>query len=451
MLNKRLGILAVATALAITGCSSPGSDTASEANTADAINSPVTVEEVAALGDVTLDVWADAGEEKTMKILIPQYEAMYPNVKVNLTLKGFDDLMKTVVPALAGDPAPDVVQGNQGYSVDGALVKAGLIRKLTDVSKAYGWDSSYNPDDFGQFSWSEDGSQYGTGDLYGMSPVGEFVGVFYNKAKLAKLGIALPTSFDEFAAALDKAKKAGETPIVMGNSDKWPATHAFGLIQGAFTPASETKELITGTSGSSFVSNTNETALNTMRDWITKGYFTKGFDGVSADDAAAKFAAGNGVFYMGGTWFGGTIGQGLGKDAGFIANPPGASGKHVGTGSYGLGWHISSKTDGLPASVAFVAMIMDPAFAPSIASLDRIPSANAVLEASSPLLKDMQDAGKKMFKDAGLTFYLDWSTDTMYDVYTAKLQEFMAGKIKAADMMKAIQSDWDTFQTNRSK
>ena len=99
MLNKRLGILAVATALAITGCSSPGSDTASEANTADAINSPVTVEEVAALGDVTLDVWADAGEEKTMKILIPQYEAMYPNVKVNLTLKGFDDLMKTVVPA----------------------------------------------------------------------------------------------------------------------------------------------------------------------------------------------------------------------------------------------------------------------------------------------------------------------------------------------------------------
>ncbi len=451
MLNKRLGILAVATALAITGCSSPGSDTASEANTADAINSPVTVEEVAALGDVTLDVWADAGEEKTMKILIPQYEAMYPNVKVNLTLKGFDDLMKTVVPALAGDPAPDVVQGNQGYSVDGALVKAGLIRKLTDVSKAYGWDSSYNPDDFGQFSWSEDGSQYGTGDLYGMSPVGEFVGVFYNKAKLAKLGIALPTSFDEFAAALDKAKKAGETPIVMGNSDKWPATHAFGLIQGAFTPASETKEFITGTSGSSFVSNTNETALNTMRDWITKGYFTKGFDGVSADDAAAKFAAGNGVFYMGGTWFGGTIGQGLGKDAGFIANPPGASGKHVGTGSYGLGWHISSKTDVLPASVAFVAMIMDPAFAPSIASLDRIPSANAVLEASSPLLKDMQDAGKKMFKDAGLTFYLDWSTDTMYDVYTAKLQEFMAGKIKAADMMKAIQSDWDTFQTNRSK
>jgi raffinose/stachyose/melibiose transport system substrate-binding protein len=359
--------------------------------------------------------------------------------------------MKTVVPALAGDPAPDVVQGNQGYAVDGALIKGGLIRKLTDVSKAYNWADSFNSDDFGQFSWSEDGSQYGAGELYGMSWVGEFVGIFYNKAKLAKLGIALPKTFDEFAAALEKAKKAGETPIVLGNSDKWPATHVFGLIQGAFTPAAETKDFITGQPGSSFVSSTNETALNTLRDWIKKGYFTKGFDGVSADDATAKFAAGEGLFYMGGTWFGETIGKGLGKDAGFIANPPGASGKHVATGSYGLGWHISSKTDALPASVAFVAMLMDPAFAPKLASLDRIPSATATLEASSPLLKDMQEAGKSMFKDAGLTFYVDWATDTMYDVYTAKLQEFMAGRIKAPEMMKAVQDNWETFQKSRSK
>ena len=72
MLNKKLGILVAATALLITGCSSPGSDSGGGANTADAINSPVTVEEVAELGDITLDVWADAGEEKTMKILVPK-------------------------------------------------------------------------------------------------------------------------------------------------------------------------------------------------------------------------------------------------------------------------------------------------------------------------------------------------------------------------------------------
>lgn len=64
MFKKRLGILFAVVTLMITGCSSPGSDTGSKANTADLISQPVTVEEVAALGDITLDVWADAGEEK---------------------------------------------------------------------------------------------------------------------------------------------------------------------------------------------------------------------------------------------------------------------------------------------------------------------------------------------------------------------------------------------------
>jgi raffinose/stachyose/melibiose transport system substrate-binding protein len=450
-MKAKVVIALIALSMTVAGCSSPGSDSENSANTTESINQPVTVEEVAALGDITLDVWADAGEEKTMKILIPKFEAMYPNVKVNLTIKGFDDLMSTVVPALAGEGAPDVAQGNQGYGVDGALVKAGLIRKLTDVAAAYKWDSVFNSGDFGQFSWSEDGSQYGSGELFGMSPVAEFVGVFYNKKKLTKLGISVPTSFDEFAAAVAAAKKAGETPIVLGNSDQWPATHVFGLIQGAFTPASETKDFITGAAGSSFVSKTNETALNTLRDWIKKGYFTKGYDGVSADDATAKFAAGDGVFYMGGTWFAGTIGEGLGDDAGFIANPAAGSGKRAGTGSYGLGWHISSKTDALSASVAFLAMVMDAETAQTLASLDRIPSAKTSLEASSSLLKDMQDAGSSMFADSGLTFYLDWATDTMYDVYTSKLQEFMAGRIDASAMMQAVQDNWSKFQESRSK
>jgi hypothetical protein len=55
-----------------------------------------------------------------------------------------------------------------------------------------------------------------------------------------------------------------------------------------------------------------------------------------------------------------------------------------------------------------------------------------------------------MFADSGLTFYLDWATDTMYDVYTSKLQEFMAGRIDASVMMQAIQDNWTKFQESRS-
>ena len=56
---------------------------------------------------------------------------------------------------------------------------------------------------------------------------GEVVGVYYNKAKLKKLGLEVPTTFQAFEEAVTKAKDAGETPIQFGNLDKWPGIHEY--------------------------------------------------------------------------------------------------------------------------------------------------------------------------------------------------------------------------------
>jgi ABC-type glycerol-3-phosphate transport system substrate-binding protein len=460
-----LGLVLAASLVA--ACSGPGSDESAapaapeesvevvEGENSGAVESgdlvlPVTVDAVAALGDVTLNVWADGGEESTMGVLVPKFESMYPNVKVNVTLKGFDDLMSTVVPALSGDSAPDVAQGNQGYAVDGTLVKAGLIRPLDDVAEAYGWNTSFNPADFGQFSWTDGGLSFGQGTLYGMSPVTEFVGVFYNKSKLQSLGLDVPATHADFVQALETAKGAGELPIMMGNSDKYPATHVFGLVQGAFTPPQETRDWIGGTPGSTFDSATNVTALEQMRSWVEAGYFPKGFDGISADDATAKFGSGEGVFLLGGTWNAGAIQETLGEGAGFIANPAGESGMTAGTGSLGLGWHISSKTEVLPAAVAFLGMLMAEETAQELANLNRIPASKATITAANPLFEEQLAGAAEVLGDGGQTYYFDWATNSMYDVFTASLQEFLAGKISAADFISNVQGDWDTFQAENS-
>ncbi len=461
-IGKVVIALAVGGSLVLTGCSSPGGsegegDPASESSaagdpTAEAptgVVLPVTAEAIADMGPTTLSVWADGGEELTMAQLIPQFEAMYPNITVDLTLKGFDDLMSTVVPALSGDSAPDVAQGNQGYAVDGTLVGADLIRPLDDVATAYGWANSYNVSDYGQFSWAPDGSSFGSGTLYGMSPVTEFVGVFYNKSKLADLGLEAPQTFEEFEAALAAAKSAGELPIMMGNSDKYPATHVYGVIQGAFTPAQNTRDWIGGSAGSTFNDPTNEQALNSMKQWADEGYFPKGFNGISADDATAQFGSGDGVFLIGGTWNAGAINKTLGADAGFISAPSGSSGASAGTGSLGLGWHVSSKTDAEPAAIAFVAMIMDSANAQVFADLNRIPASNGTVSSSNALFEEQIRGAARTLADSGQTYYFDWATETMYDVFTASLQEFLDGRISAADFMSVVQTDWDTFLANR--
>ncbi|MDX6566534.1 MAG: raffinose/stachyose/melibiose transport system substrate-binding protein, partial [Gaiellales bacterium] len=153
-------------------------------------------------GNITLNVWSadnqDPGPEPVIKQLIKQFEAKYPNVKVNITFKGFSDYMKVIQLSLNGNSAPDVSEGNQSYATDALLVKAKLIIPLDKYAKQYGWNKLFSPGEEQQFRWSADGKTFGSGNLYGVAQFGQSTGVFYNKAKLKSFGIdtsKLPTTF----------------------------------------------------------------------------------------------------------------------------------------------------------------------------------------------------------------------------------------------------------------
>lgn len=431
-------------ALALTACSAPGSSGGGQATTptSDKITAPVTAQEVAKLGSVTLNVWADQGEQTLLTRVVPAYEKQFPNVKVNVQYKSFNDLTATVVNAMNSSSAPDVAQGNQGWATDGALVKARLLRPMDDVADAYNWKAAAGAA-ISQLQWSDDGKTFGSGTLYGMAPDNQMVGIFYNKTKLAKLGIAAPTSFADLEAALKKAKDGGEVPIELGNSDKATAMQAFSIVQGAMTKPAETVAWVTGKSGSTFANATNTKALDTWSTWTKAGYFPKGYDAVSPDDAAKKFAKGEGVFLFAGNWQAGTVSDG--KTFGFMAAPTGDSGSHASDGSFGLNWHISNKSKNTPAAIAFVGMINDPKNAGELVAVNRVPIAADGVTSTDPMFTDLVTASKEQLSSGGSLYWYDWATDTMFDTFTAKLQELMAGRTTAADMTAAVQKDWDTF------
>lgn len=454
-LRRSLPVLPALLAAVVVGCgSSPGGGSENAATAApegkDAITAPVTAEQVAELGETTLKVWADAGEEKTLRTLIPRFEKEYPNVKVDVTVKGFDDLVKTVVNAAASDDPPDVFQGNQGYGVDGALAEANLMRPLDDVAKAYGWDSSFPAGALTQFRWTPGGAEFGSGDLFGISPVTEFVGVFYNQRKLRALGIAPPRTSQELSDALQKAADAGEQPVMLGNSDKYPATHVFGSIQGEQVDAETARAWVTGERDASFVTDGNRATADTLVEWARKGWLGKGFDGISPDDAVARFGAGRGVFLFAGVWNASALAEGASaSDIGFMAPPPGDSGRSVATGSLGMGWHISSKTDALPAAVAWIGMLTDESFAQELADINRIPVQNQAVRTTNALFADQVEAARVLLADDGQTFYLDWATPDMYDEIGARTQELLAGRLDTDGYLEAIQKNWADFQARR--
>ena len=116
------------------------------------------------LGPVTLRVVSSEGSggpREAIKQLTKEFEAKYPNVTVQVSFRDFSSWIKQAKLAASSDNPPDVFAGNQGYQLDGELVKAGLILPLNEYAKAYGWDKSYTPETLQQFSWSDDGKTFG--------------------------------------------------------------------------------------------------------------------------------------------------------------------------------------------------------------------------------------------------------------------------------------------------
>lgn len=153
---------------------------------------------------------------------------------------------------LSGANAPDVVQINNTRADMGFYVAKKQRVPLEPWMQAYGWDKRYPQSLRSVTSYSEDGTAFGEGRLYGLPQVGEVVGICANTNKLAALGLQPPKTWDEFTNGLAAAKAKNEVPLVLGNVDKWPAVHVFGVVQGQFVKADDIRKLGFGNKGASW-------------------------------------------------------------------------------------------------------------------------------------------------------------------------------------------------------
>ena len=445
----------VAAGLLAAGCAPPGGgegDGGGRSTEQDfsRIDEPVTPEQVEELGDVTLEVWADAGEEAMLEQVVPAFEKKYPNVEVDLTIKGWDDLMGTVINAMDSPSAPDVAQSNQGYAVMGTLVKAGLLRPLDDVRDAYGLADGVPKSGWEPTTWSKDGASFGKGDLYGIGYATQPLGVFYNKEKLDQLGLEPPRNMDELETALAKAEQQDELPIMLGNSDQYPlGAHVLGILVDAYEDPAAINSWIAGSEGSSFDTPGVRQATETLQAWDDEGFLGSGYNGRSMDDAVADFARGDGVFFLGGSFNGSKI-AGIDPEGFGFTTLRNEDGKQATTGSFGTPWSISSKTDAEPAAVAFLGFLASEDAAQAYADDSRLPIFHLDdVQPTGSMHEQQLQVARDLFEGGEFIGYLDWSTTTMQRTLGSGAQELLDGKQTVPQFLREVQSDWDSYQTKR--
>jgi raffinose/stachyose/melibiose transport system substrate-binding protein len=388
----------------------------------------------------TLRILAEAGDEATLTRAAAQFEEANPGVTVEASYLGWDDFMATIKLKLADNNPPDLAHGNQGFTVDGTLIQNGLVIPLDDYADEYGWKKSFADGALAEFSWSEDGSTWGSGTLYGISPVAEDVIVYYNKSKLSALGLSVPTNFSEFEKALAAAKNAGELPIMLGGADGWPIIHVWGLIEGAFVDPEQTRSWIFDAGGNQYATSARIKAAVKLEEMVKAGYFGNDSLGIGYDDANAMFIDGEGVFNLTGTWMTAQLNEGMGDNVGAFAMPR-SSGGVAGGGSFALPWHISSKSANPDLAAKFIEHLMSTDFVDDLMEVGRVPAQSPTIDPTSNLQAEVIAASNKLVGSNAKTFYTDWATPGMYDTVTQELQKLLGGAASASEFIDAMAAE----------
>ncbi len=441
------GVLAGCIALALAACGGSASPSASPTTQAVQTLSP------AATGTLTQWNWNteadDPGAHAMMPVAINLFERQYPNLKVtNLEMTLDEQNNKLPLALSSGSSSPDVTETNEGYQSMGRLVADGELMPLESYDKLYNWSARIGSLPLQYNSFTPDGKSFGQGNLYGIPITAAPLGIFYNKALLAKAGATVPTDWATFVKDLALVKQAGITPLAYGSGQPtvYQPVHVFYTIADAYAPPSTTITFVFHQGAHPTINVPGYVkAAQTMASWSKEGYFPAGYSGLSGDQALSAFTSSKAAFFIEGEWYISAVQQALGSKAGFWV--PASV-----TGGPGEGYSIPVKSSKPDAAAAFINTLVSPTMQTMALKEGEVPvvaPSDQVLAKFPPMIQAATRGWQTDVKANTLVPYLDYATPNYLNQLTAAIQELQAGRLAPQSMINELQSDYETYWSSK--
>ena len=236
--------------------------------------------------------WTGGGEAAGLEAMIKVFNEKNPNVEfINAAVAGGAGTNARAVLATrlqAGDP-PDSWQGHAGQELIGTYVAGNQIQPLNSLYEEEGW-LAVMPETLIPLI-SQDGNIYSVPVNIHRANV-----LWYNPKVLADNGVEVPTTMDEWFAAMDTLKEAGVTPLALG--EQWTKMHLMETIMLGTLGADKYNGLWDGTTdwGSAEVT----AALENFQKALT--YTNSDSASLSWQDASQLVVNGDAAFNVMGDW-----------------------------------------------------------------------------------------------------------------------------------------------------
>lgn len=241
-------------------------------------------------GTLVIESWRNDDLTIWEDILIPAFNAHYPNIEVTFAPSPPADYDGLVNSKLESGTAGDLITCRP---FDRSLIQFqdGHLASLNDLS------GLENFGDAARSAWiTDDGS-----DVFCVPMASVIHGFIYNADAFAELGLEVPTTESEFLAVLDAIQADGTyAPLVMGTADQWEAaTMGYQNIGPNYWAGEAGRNaLINGDEG--LDEGGSLAALEALAKW--QPYLIDGYQAISYPDAQNAFTLGLGAIYPSGSW-----------------------------------------------------------------------------------------------------------------------------------------------------
>ena len=392
-----------------------------------------------------LKVWhfeSDNAMADSWEFAMREFEAMYPDVKIEFEQQTLEGMQKIAVMVLSSPELPDVMQSNTGTATAGLYASGGLLTDLTEVAKERGWDKVMCPSIQFSCRYDENGIM-GVGNLYGVSNFGEYVMVYYHKGMFEEYGVEVPTSLEEFEAIADKFLAAGIQPLTVGALDIWPQLHNWWEL----VLYRADRELITNylllQGDVDFRGEAFTFGAEKFIEHMQRGYYGPNPNAISYDDSNAAFTRGRHPMYLTGTWmFSSFLDQITDFDWSTFLMP----GEKLVTGSSGGIWVVPQNAKNKEMAYNFIDITVRKEAQTVMANKGGIPLNPDLSQVQSEKIREMLEGFTTLIENDALGFYPDWPVPGYFDILGSSSQEMIAGTMSAAEFNDYIGAVYNEYK-----
>lgn len=248
--------------------------------------------------DTTLEFWHIQNTEPmptTIQGSVDRFMEANPDVSVNVTVMANDAFKDKIAIAIAGNQTPNIFPSWSGGPMY-EYADSGVIQDITEFMEKDGHKDKFLDASIEQLTYQDKIWGYPVENV-------AIANFFYNKEIFEEYGLEVPTTIAELEEIADTLLENDIIPFSLANKTQWTGSMyfiSFATRKGGVKPF---QDAVIGEG--SFENENFIYAGDKIQEWVDKGYFNEGFNGLDEDSGQSRMLLYNGDAAMTliGSWF----------------------------------------------------------------------------------------------------------------------------------------------------